>query len=76
MTAETQTSDGTTKLFALLSTLACFLLGLIALYSSGVGLIEPKFHRAAGFALALIVGVAASRAKRRARSRARAFVWF
>ena len=66
MTAETGTSGGTAKLFAILSALACFLLGAIALYSSGVGLIEPKFHRAAGFALALIAGVAASRARREA----------
>ncbi|WP_298362844.1 TRAP transporter fused permease subunit [uncultured Litoreibacter sp.] len=66
MTAETQSSGGTAKLFALLSALACFLLGAIALYSSGLGLIEPKFHRAAGFALALIAGVAAARAKREA----------
>ncbi len=67
MTEETQTSDGTTKLFILLSALACFLLGIIALYSSGLGLVEPKFHRAAGFALALIVGVSASRMKREAK---------
>ena len=52
--------------------LACFLLGAIALYSSGIGLIEPKFHRAAGFALALIVGVSASRAKREGPARHRA----
>ena len=68
MTAEAQLSRGTAKLYVLLSALACFLLGAIALYSSGVGLVEPKFHRAAGFALALIVGIAASRAKREARA--------
>jgi len=67
MTVETQNSGGTAKLFAILSALACFLLGAIALYSSGIGLIEPKFHRAAGFALALIVGISASRAKREAK---------
>lgn len=67
MTAEVQNSGGTAKLYALLSAFACFLLGAIALYGSGVGLVEPKFHRAAGFALALIVGIAASRAKREAR---------
>jgi TRAP transporter 4TM/12TM fusion protein len=66
MTAETQPSGGTARLFAILSALACFLLGAIALYSSGVGLIEPKLHRAAGFALALIAGVSAARAKREA----------
>lgn len=64
MTSETQTSGGLAKLFASLSALACFLLGAIALYSSGVGLVEPKFHRAAGFALALLAGIAASRARR------------
>ena len=67
MTVETLNSGGTAKLFAILSALACFLLGAIALYSSGIGLIEPKFHRAAGFALALIVGISASRAKREAK---------
>ena len=67
MTAGTQTSGGTAKIFALLSALACFLLGAIALYSSGLGLIEPKLHRAAGFALAVIVGVAAARARREAK---------
>jgi len=66
MTAETHSQGGTAKLFALLSALACFCLGAIALYSSGIGLIEPKLHRAAGFALALIAGVAAARAKREA----------
>ena len=37
--------------------LAAVALGVIALYSSGVGLIDPKLHRAGGFALALIVAV-------------------
>jgi len=36
----------------------------MALYSAGVGLIDPKLHRAAGFALALLVGVALSRGRR------------
>ena len=69
MTAGTPSSGATAKLLAILSAIACFLLGVIALYSSGVGLIEPKFHRAAGFALAVIVGVAASRARREANGR-------
>ena len=43
--------------------LAASALGFIALYSSGVGLIDPKLHRAAGFALALIIAIAASRAR-------------
>jgi len=42
------------------STLACVALAGIALYSSGVGLIDPKLHRAGGFALALLVAVAVS----------------
>ncbi len=66
MTAEANPSAGTGKLYLLLSALACFSLGAIALYSSGVGLVEPKFHRAAGFALALVVGITASRARREA----------
>lgn len=44
--------------------MACVILGLIALYSSGIGLIDPKLHRAGGFALALIVGIAVSRSNR------------
>jgi TRAP transporter 4TM/12TM fusion protein len=51
-------------LFTLASTMACVILGLIALYSSGIGLIDPKLHRAGGFALALIVGIAVSRSNR------------
>ena len=53
--------------FALASTLACLALGAITLYSSGIGLIDPKMHRAAGFALALIVAVAASQSRREAK---------
>ncbi len=67
MTAAANSSDGTDKLYLLLSALACFFLGAIALYSSGVGLVEPKFHRAAGFALALVVGITASRERRHAK---------
>lgn len=64
MAADAHTSSGIDKLYWLLSGFACFGLGAIALYSSGVGLIEPKFHRALGFALALVVAITASRAKR------------
>lgn len=56
-----QQSSAAAKLIAAVSALACFCLGSIALYSSGVGLIDPKLHRAMGFALALVVAVAASR---------------
>ena len=45
--------------------LACAALGAIALYSAGVGLIDPKMHRAGGFGLALLVEVYAARVKRR-----------
>ncbi|MBX2883363.1 MAG: TRAP transporter fused permease subunit [Granulosicoccus sp.] len=43
---------------------ACFTLGVMALYSSGIGLIDPKMHRAGGFALSLIVAVVVSRIRR------------
>jgi len=52
------------KLYAGASVIACFFLAAIALYSSGVGLIDPKLHRSIGFALALIAAVGLS-AKRR-----------
>ncbi|WP_299953856.1 TRAP transporter fused permease subunit [uncultured Roseobacter sp.] len=66
MTTQANPSSGIGKLYLLLSALACLLLGAIALYSSGIGLVEPKFHRAAGFALALVIGITASRARREA----------
>ncbi|MBY5931452.1 TRAP transporter fused permease subunit [Tateyamaria omphalii] len=67
MTAEANPSGGIGKLYPLLSALACCLLGALALYSSGIGLVEQKFHRAAGFALALVVGITASRNRREAK---------
>ncbi|MEO0915400.1 MAG: TRAP transporter fused permease subunit [Pseudomonadota bacterium] len=67
MTTEANPPSGIGKLYVLFSALACFLLGAIALYSSGIGLVEPKFHRAAGFALALVVGITASRKRREAK---------
>lgn len=70
MTAKTGLSSGADKVIWLLSVMACFGLGVMALYSSGVDLVEPKFHRAAGFALALIAGIAASRARRPAKEAA------
>ncbi len=51
-------------MFSLAKIMACFVLGIIALYSSGIGLIDPKFHRALGFALSLIVAVVVSRERR------------
>ncbi|MEP2945477.1 MAG: TRAP transporter fused permease subunit [Lentilitoribacter sp.] len=44
--------------------LAAGFLGIIALYSSGIGLLDPKLHRAGGFILAILVGLAVSRKKR------------
>ncbi|WP_299084091.1 TRAP transporter fused permease subunit [uncultured Ruegeria sp.] len=52
------------RLFSAASVAACLALGLITLYSSGVGLIDPKLHRAIGFALALIIAVAVSQTRR------------
>ena len=51
------------KLRGVVSAVACFVLGGIALYSSGVGLIDPKLHRALGFALALLIAVLVSRVR-------------
>lgn len=50
--------------FIVAALFACAALGAMALYSSGVGLIDPKLHRAGGFALALIVAVAVARKRR------------
>lgn len=44
--------------------LAACVLGLVALYSSGLGLIDPKLHRSVGFALALIIAISVSRSRR------------
>lgn len=48
------------KLFGWASIICSVALGVVALYSSGIGLLDPKMHRAAGFAFALIVGIAVS----------------
>lgn len=64
MTDTVRTSIFTTKVLTWASVLACALLGLMALYSSGIGLLDPKLHRAGGFTLALIVGVAVARSSR------------
>lgn len=64
MTDAAPKASVTTRLFVGASALACFILGLITLYSSGVGLIDPKLHRAVGFALALVVAVAVSQKRR------------
>lgn len=64
MTDAVSTASVPTRLFGFASAFACLALGLITLYSSGIGLIDPKLHRAAGFALALIVAVAVSQQRR------------
>jgi len=64
MSATISPASRVNRLFAIVSVLACAALGVIAIYSSGLGLLDPKMHRAGGFALALIVGVALSRRKR------------
>lgn len=51
-----------------LAATATAILGGIALYSSGIDLIDPKLHRALGFALALVVAVVVSRKKRSQKS--------
>ncbi len=66
MTAPGDTPSGASRLFTLLTALAAAALGAIALYSSGIDLIDPKLHRAGGFALALIVAVGVARRKREA----------
>lgn len=64
MTEKQDAQNSVTWLFAMASATACVVLGIIALYSSGIGLLDPKLHRAGGFALALIVGIAVSHATR------------
>lgn len=64
MSNEDNATMADSRVLTWLSATACFLLGVIALYSSGLGLLDPKLHRAGGFALALIVGVLAARSKR------------
>lgn len=64
MTDAASSASVTTRLFGFAAALSCLTLGLITLYSSGVGLIDPKLHRAAGFGLALIVAVSVSQKRR------------
>lgn len=67
MTDTIRMSVFATKVLSEASVLACAVLGMIALYSSGIGLLDPKLHRAGGFMLALIVGVAVARRTRASR---------
>lgn len=64
MTELNPTPGISAKVVSAASILSCALLGIIALYSSGLGLLDPKLHRAGGFALALIAAVAVAAASR------------
>lgn len=57
-------AGGISRMSSLLGASACFLLGAVALYSSGVGLVDPKLHRAGGLALALVAAVTVARSRR------------
>lgn len=57
------------RAFAIITALLAFVLGAISLYSSGIGLIDSKLHRAIGFALALVIAVAISQRRRREKAR-------
>ncbi len=64
MTDQNGASVLMTRLLTWASLFACAILGAMAVYTSGIGLLDATLQRAGGFALALIVGVAASRTKR------------
>ncbi|MCP1169542.1 TRAP transporter permease [Limimaricola litoreus] len=64
MTVQSPALGAFSRVLFIAGTLACLGLGVIALYTSGLGLLDPKLHRAGGFALALVAGVAAARRKR------------
>ena len=53
-----------TKIFWLAALFAGLGLGLVTLYSAGIDLVDPKFHRAFAFSLAIIAGVYLSQLKR------------
>ena len=76
MSAPMSSFGGINRVFSIASILACAALGVIALYSSGLGLLDPKLHRATGFGLALIVGVALSRKTRAAKRKDKAEAFF
>ena len=61
-------ASAVSRAYSVVFVIACAALGAIAVYSSGIGLLDPKMHRAAGFALALIVAVAVARKNREAAS--------
>tara|TARA_R110002072_G_scaffold74158_5_gene175861 strand:+ start:2187 stop:4106 length:1920 start_codon:yes stop_codon:yes gene_type:complete len=51
------------RAFALAGLVAAAILGAITIYTAGIGLLDPKTHRAAGFALALVATIVAARRK-------------
>lgn len=53
------------RALAIAGILAAAALGAITIYISGIGLLDPKVHRAGGFALALIAALAVARRKAR-----------
>lgn len=65
------------RVLMIVGILAAAGLGAITIYISGIGLLDPKMHRAGGFALALVAALAVARRKARAKapkSRAREMV--
>ncbi len=75
MAAFASTYRSVLAVYAGLAGLAGAILGAIALYSSGIDLIDPKLHRAMGFALALVVAVAVSRKRLTERSEGTPSAW-
>lgn len=57
------------RALAIAGILAAALLGAITIYTSGIGLLDPKLHRAGGFALALIAAIAVSHVRLSSRGR-------
>ncbi len=64
MTDPSTASAQMSRVLSWASVIACAILGAMAIYTSGIGLLDASTQRAGGFALALIVGVAASRSIR------------
>ncbi|MEM8648978.1 MAG: TRAP transporter fused permease subunit [Pseudomonadota bacterium] len=68
MTESAPNSEPITRMVLVAGAVASALMGFIAVYSSGIGLLDPKLHRAGGFALAIIVCVALSRSTRKSKA--------
>lgn len=65
MSADTNNQANSARLIGYVSAAISLLLGVLAIYSAGFALIDPKLHRASVFALALIVAIAVSQRMRR-----------